>query len=63
MNAVMSLLREDLRFAMLPEPRTIIMTTEDAVDGAELTAFMQVSRPSISRLKATRVGWRLTVRW
>ncbi|MEU8205577.1 RNA polymerase subunit sigma-70 [Streptosporangium sp. NPDC049046] len=33
LDALVSLLREDLRFAMLPEPVTLIMTAEDAVDG------------------------------
>ena len=33
LDGLMSLLRDDLRFAMLPEPGTLIMTAKDAVDG------------------------------
>lgn len=33
LDGLMSLLREDLRFAMLPEPGTVVRTAEDAVDG------------------------------
>jgi RNA polymerase sigma factor (sigma-70 family) len=33
LDGLMSLLREDLRFAMLPEPGTLTMTAKDAVDG------------------------------
>jgi len=33
LDGLMSLLRDDLRFAMLPDPGTLIMTAEDAVDG------------------------------
>ncbi|MFF0311328.1 RNA polymerase subunit sigma-70 [Streptosporangium sp. NPDC004379] len=33
LNGLMALLRDDLRFAMLPEPGTLILTAEDAVDG------------------------------
>ena len=33
LDGLMSLLRDDLRFAMLPEPGTVIMTATDAVDG------------------------------
>jgi RNA polymerase sigma-70 factor (TIGR02960 family) len=33
LDGLMSLLRDDLRFAMLPEPGTVIMTAKDAVDG------------------------------
>ncbi|SEP48762.1 RNA polymerase subunit sigma-70 [Amycolatopsis saalfeldensis] len=33
LDGLMSLLREDLRFAMLPEPGTLITTAKDAVDG------------------------------
>jgi hypothetical protein len=36
LDGLMSLLREDLRFAMLPEPGTVIMTAKDAVDGLGL---------------------------
>src|SRR4051812_43270287 len=32
-DGLMSLLREDLRFAMLPEPGTVVRSAEDAVDG------------------------------
>ncbi|WP_375118708.1 hypothetical protein [Nonomuraea sp. MTCD27] len=32
-NGLMSLLRDDLHFAMLPEPRTSVITAKDAVDG------------------------------
>ncbi|WIX98428.1 RNA polymerase subunit sigma-70 [Amycolatopsis mongoliensis] len=33
LDGLMSLLREDLRFAMLPDPGTVIVGAEDAVDG------------------------------
>ncbi|MEQ4303444.1 RNA polymerase subunit sigma-70 [Plantactinospora sp. B6F1] len=33
LDRLVSLLRDDLRFAMLPEPGTLIMTAKDAVDG------------------------------
>jgi RNA polymerase sigma-70 factor (ECF subfamily) len=33
LDRLMSLLRDDLRFAMLPEPGTVIVTAKDAVDG------------------------------
>ncbi|MEU9836402.1 RNA polymerase subunit sigma-70 [Streptosporangium sp. NPDC048047] len=33
LTGLMALLRDDLRFAMLPEPGTLILTAEDAVDG------------------------------
>ncbi|WP_284746721.1 RNA polymerase subunit sigma-70 [Amycolatopsis sp. RTGN1] len=33
LDALMSLLRDDLRFAMLPDPGTLVTTAEDAVDG------------------------------
>src|SRR6476660_292054 len=33
LDGLMSLLRDDLRFAMLPAPGTLIMTAKDAVDG------------------------------
>ncbi|MDR8411320.1 RNA polymerase subunit sigma-70 [Nonomuraea sp. 3-1Str] len=33
LDGLMSLLRDDLRFAMLPEPGTLIMTAKGAVDG------------------------------
>lgn len=33
LDRLMSLLRDDLRFAMLPEPGTLITTAKDAVDG------------------------------
>jgi RNA polymerase sigma-70 factor (ECF subfamily) len=33
LDGLMSLLRDDLRFAMLPGPGTVIMTAKDAVDG------------------------------
>src|SRR3954454_21354567 len=33
LDGLTSLLRDDLRFAMLPEPGTLIMTAKDAVDG------------------------------
>ena len=33
LDALMSLLRDDLRFAMLPEPGTLTRTAQDAVDG------------------------------
>jgi RNA polymerase sigma-70 factor (ECF subfamily) len=33
LDGLMSLLRDDLRFAMLPDPGTVITTAEDAVDG------------------------------
>ncbi|MBO2454679.1 RNA polymerase subunit sigma-70 [Actinomadura barringtoniae] len=32
-DGLMALLREDLRFAMLPDPGTVIVTAKDAVDG------------------------------
>src|SRR4029450_10638117 len=33
LNGLMALLRDDLRFAMLPDPGTLIVTAKDAVDG------------------------------
>jgi RNA polymerase sigma-70 factor (ECF subfamily) len=33
LNGLMALLRDDLRFAMLPDPGTVIVTAKDAVDG------------------------------
>src|SRR3954453_3472461 len=33
LDGLMSLLRADLRFAMLPDPGTVVTTAEDAVDG------------------------------
>jgi RNA polymerase sigma-70 factor (TIGR02960 family) len=33
LDGLMSLLRDDLRFAMLPDPGTVSMTAKDAVDG------------------------------
>jgi RNA polymerase sigma-70 factor (ECF subfamily) len=33
LDGLMSLLRDDLRFAMLPDPGTVTVTAEDAVDG------------------------------
>ncbi|HEY2060805.1 MAG TPA: RNA polymerase subunit sigma-70 [Amycolatopsis sp.] len=33
LDGLMSLLREDLRFAMLPDPGTVLRTAKDAVDG------------------------------
>jgi hypothetical protein len=33
LDGLMSLLRDDLRFAMLPEPGTSVITAKDAVDG------------------------------
>ena len=33
LDGLMSLLRDDLRFAMLPEPGTLTRTAQDAVDG------------------------------
>ncbi len=33
LDGLISLLRDDLRFAMLPEPGTLIMTAKEAVDG------------------------------
>ncbi|MFD1931224.1 MULTISPECIES: RNA polymerase subunit sigma-70 [Nonomuraea] len=33
LDGLMALLRDDLRFAMLPDPGTLIVTAEDAVDG------------------------------
>ncbi|MEO3784183.1 RNA polymerase subunit sigma-70 [Actinocorallia sp. B10E7] len=33
LDGLMALLRDDLRFAMLPEPGTLIVTAKDAVDG------------------------------
>jgi RNA polymerase sigma-70 factor (ECF subfamily) len=33
LDGLISLLRDDLRFAMLPEPGTVIVTANDAVDG------------------------------
>jgi len=49
LDGLMSLLRDDLRFAMLPEPGTVIMTAEDAVDGwvagGQLTGFDATDKP------------------
>jgi RNA polymerase sigma-70 factor (TIGR02960 family) len=33
LDALTSLLRDDLRFAMLPDPGTVVLTAEDAVEG------------------------------
>ncbi|MGI5271696.1 RNA polymerase subunit sigma-70 [Nonomuraea sp. CA-218870] len=33
LDGLMSLLRDDLRFAMMPDPGTLVMTAEEAVDG------------------------------
>ncbi|SCL72916.1 RNA polymerase, sigma subunit, ECF family [Micromonospora citrea] len=33
LDGLVALLRDDLRFAMLPEPGTLVVTAEDAVDG------------------------------
>ncbi|GAA3306183.1 sigma-70 family RNA polymerase sigma factor [Nonomuraea dietziae] len=33
LDGLMSLLRDDLRFAMLPDPGTLVVTAKDAVDG------------------------------
>jgi RNA polymerase sigma-70 factor (ECF subfamily) len=33
LDGLMSLLRDDLRFAMLPDPGTVLMTAKDAVEG------------------------------
>src|SRR5262245_28793406 len=43
LDGLMSLLRDDLRFAMLPDPGTVIMTAKDAVDGWVFGGLIQCS--------------------